>query len=89
MRIQILPLPPRTSGGATETPFVVVFDRLYDPISMDEVVALRDMATSWGASYSISIGMGDSIEISPQLELPDDLQQQLIAHLTAATKETP
>lgn len=89
MRIQILPLPPLTLGDATETPFVVVFDRLDDPISMDEVAALRDMATAWGAKHSLSVGGGDSIEISPHLEIPDDLHQQLIAHLTSATKENP
>lgn len=90
MRIQILPLPPITLNDATHTPFVAVFDRTENPTSMAEAVQLRRAAESWGARASIIIGAGESIEISPQIDLPQELQQALLAQLNrVATEEKP
>jgi len=90
MRIQILPLPAITASEYTHNPFVVVFDHLDDEYSMAEMTRLRAMADSWGAIASIAIDAEREIEISPQLELPDELQQALLAHLNSATtKENP
>lgn len=89
MRIQVLPLPPKVAAdGATETPFVLVFDRLN--LHDEEVLSLPSVQdwvrAAWGATALLMTGAGEEIEISPHLDLPDELQQQLIAHLT---KETP
>lgn len=88
MRIQILPLPAMTLGDATQTPFVVVVDQREDPDEFTEEAA-EWIKRTWGAT-SVIVSDGTSIEISPHLELPEDLQQALLAHLTSATtKEKP
>lgn len=87
MRIQILPLPPVTLGDATHVPFVVVLDRLEDPLSMAETAALRRMSESWGARGLLAVGPDDSIEISPHLDIPDDLAQALLAQLDTPAPE--
>lgn len=90
MRIQILPLPAVTSAEYSYNPFVVVFDHLDEEYSMADVERLRSVTDSWGAIASIAIDAGREIEISPQLELPEELQQALLARLqTATTKEHP
>lgn len=85
MRIQILPLTPLVVDGASRTPFVVVLDRL----SSQEREHLSPYVTEWmkesfGAAAVIVSGDED-IEISPQLDLPDDLRQQLLEQIAATT----
>lgn len=88
MRIRILPLPAVTVADATHNPFVLVIDQLGHEPSRAEVTHLRMMAESWGARASIVCGGDESIEIDPQLELPQELQQALIDHLDrTVTKE--
>jgi hypothetical protein len=86
MRIQILPLPPVTLGDATHTPFIVVIDQVADDIPMVEVDHLRRLIEAWGAR-GLFVAGHESIEISPALDLPDELQQQLLDHLNRPEPE--
>lgn len=90
MRIQILPLPPLTLGDAVETPFIVAIDRIeHREYSIDALAEIDHMATSWGAR-GVLFANNEEIEINPHLDLPDELRQALLAHLTTATTtETP
>lgn len=90
MRIQILPLPTLTLGDAVETPFVIVYDRLTeaDERSLSEGL-LDSFGTEVGARASLAVGAGDVVDISPQLDLPDDVKQALVDRIAiATTKET-
>lgn len=87
MRIQILPLPEVAIDDYALTPFVVIVDRLTDDDRMGFTEATTEWITrTWGAT---SVLVSDEIEIAPHLDLPDELRQALVDHLTAATKEHP
>lgn len=81
MRIQIAPLPPRTIGDYTETPFILVLDQL----TPDQEV---DLTAEWAAGVKAHTGAvvvwisPDAIDVEPQMELPADVLEALAERIT-------
>lgn len=88
MRIQVLALPPQPSLLGPVTPFVLAIDDLSIEQEADIPFLSEFLREKTGARMVIFIGNEERLEISPALELPEELQQQLITLLTARTEET-
>jgi hypothetical protein len=100
MRIQILPLPPHIREETVDdgdrhsrtryqtTPFVLVIDQLkgFDTLWLTRQEVLEDLRERWGAQTVVVNTLGKTT-ISPTLELPAELQQQLASHLAKTLKE--
>lgn len=80
-RVQIVPLPTVKADGYEHTPFILILDKLDNPLTADELSHLRKTT---GAQLVISTG--DEWEAPGQLELTEEQRETLLTHLTQPTR---
>ncbi|MGX9346627.1 hypothetical protein [Microbacterium sp. KNMS] len=78
-RIQILPLPPVKNGEYERTPFILILDKLDDPLPN----AVEDHLRAATGADLVLASMGE-MEASGQLELTEEQRDALLQHLTSA-----